>query len=294
MSDGPGDDWENLLDSGELDEKLNDIKIEKNGSSKSDGGTNLSDPDFSGPIKILTNDARHMLMSRKQEPTMKILKRPDANNSKTETQVPKALPKSLSQREAEYAEARQRILGAEAGAATGASSSGNGAQPAAGQTAPTVVASKSGSVQTSSSGKQNLTQSIAQSSSGNNNKNNRQINTRSNNGPNHNHNKRNNSHPPQHHMPPLRPNLQQPPPHGVAQLPGNFIIPGCMTPHTMYPPPPLINGGALGPTRTHFPPQFPNGHVVQQRNSHYPPQYPPPRGVPDGQGAQQPIFKLRR
>lgn len=208
------------------------------------------------------------------------------------------MPKSLSQREAEYAEARQRILGAEA--ASGASSSGSGAQPTAGQTAPAVATSKSGSVQqTTSSGKQNSTTAATNQSSGGNinNNNNRQNNHhRGNSGSNHNHNKRNNSHPPHHqmqHLPPVvRHNLQQPPPHGVAQLPGNFIIPGGVAPHTMYPPPPLINGGALGPT--HFPPQFSNGHGVQQRNSHYPPQYPPPRGMPDGQGAQQPYFKLRR
>lgn len=137
MSDGQGgvpgdDDWEHLLETGELDKKLDEIDLKDNvegcgNSSKSSSkhnvdpfddlppnktNMNLTDPTFSGPVKILTNDSRQLL--RKPEPTMKILKRPEQNQVKlSESQVPKTTPKSLSQREADYAEARKRILGEE-------------------------------------------------------------------------------------------------------------------------------------------------------------------------------------
>jgi len=135
MSDGqggvPGDDWEHLLETGELDKKLDEIELKDNVADCSDSSKsskhnvdpfddlpltqtnmNLTDPTFSGPVKILTNDSRQLF--RKPEPTMKILKRPEQNQVKlSDSQVPKTAPKSLSQREADYAEARKRILGEE-------------------------------------------------------------------------------------------------------------------------------------------------------------------------------------
>jgi len=129
---GEGDDWESMLDSGKLERNLENLKLLQNGKSAMRvdpfgdplpspqvglSGTNLSDPSFSGPVRILTNGSRPSY--RKPEPTMKILKRPEPQISKAqETQTPRNTMKSLEQREAEYAEARQRILGSDSSVTT--------------------------------------------------------------------------------------------------------------------------------------------------------------------------------
>jgi len=140
MSSGiaEGDDWESMLDSGKLDKKLENLQvvnssanlqldpfgdphnphtaataaaaIRMHGSGES-LTRNIGDPAFSGPVRILTNNGART-QYRRPEPTLKILKRPEPDTSKqTESQVPKSSLKTLEQREAEYAEARQRILG---------------------------------------------------------------------------------------------------------------------------------------------------------------------------------------
>lgn len=130
---GEGDDWEALLDSGKLDKNLENLKLHNSSNMKVDPfgdalppmgrnqgsiplSSNLSDPSYSGPVRILTNGSRNQY--RKPEPTLKILKRPETQTTRVpEPQTQKNTMKSLEQREAEYAEARQRILGNEAGGA---------------------------------------------------------------------------------------------------------------------------------------------------------------------------------
>lgn len=116
---GEGDDWESLLESGNLDKslaklKVVEVKLDPFGDplpSMSGSQASLTNA-FSGPVKILTNVSRNQY--RRPEPTLKILKRPEPENNKAlEPQVPKNITKTLEQREAEYAEARQRILGNE-------------------------------------------------------------------------------------------------------------------------------------------------------------------------------------
>jgi hypothetical protein len=119
---GEGEDWETLLDSGKLDESLSKLKVVEKKKKKMDSprippphpatpaSSSLTDPAFSGPVRILTNGCRTEF--RGSEPKLKILKRPDPESNKpTEPPIVKIVQKSLEQREAEYAEARLRILG---------------------------------------------------------------------------------------------------------------------------------------------------------------------------------------
>ncbi|XP_023322796.1 SUZ domain-containing protein 1 [Eurytemora carolleeae] len=115
---GEGEDWETLLDSGKLDESLSKLKILERKdnmkpripSSQLNNSGTITDPTYSGPVRILTNGYRPEY--RSSEPKLKILKRPEPESSKpVETPTQKNVQKSLEQREAEYAEARLRILG---------------------------------------------------------------------------------------------------------------------------------------------------------------------------------------
>jgi len=77
----------------------------------------LTDPNYAGPVRIMSNESR-TIYKGPAEPKLKILKRPEANsaaqqaNRKQELQVQQRnTQKTLEQREADYAEARSRILG---------------------------------------------------------------------------------------------------------------------------------------------------------------------------------------
>lgn len=280
MSEDVGDDWENLLDSGELDQKLDDIKIE----STTEVGVSLNEPNFSGPVRILTNDSRLLLSRTKQEPTMKILKRPESNVSKPTEEVPKAAPKSLSQREAEYAEARQRILGAEAAS--------NSEKVAAVATSTTTTVSNKSSNNKASGGKQTQN-STAGSKNSNSNK---QASIRNSSSSNPNSSKKNNSqmqYLPQQ-QPPVTPIFQPPPSHqGSHHHPANYMLHGSsghVTSHpTMYPPPQLPAGPGVN-GHHHYP--LINGPMVHGNVvSNFSPQYPPPRG---GSDAAATFYKVRR
>jgi len=90
----PGsDDWESMLDSGQLDQSLDRLSLY--GQPKPQ-------------VKILTDDCRTQY--KPPSPKLTILKRPTSQPCKTDTRQ-KAPTKTLEQREADYAQARQRILG---------------------------------------------------------------------------------------------------------------------------------------------------------------------------------------
>ncbi|XP_078615684.1 SUZ RNA-binding domain-containing-like [Branchiostoma floridae x Branchiostoma japonicum] len=101
------DSWEDLADSGELERRLEkdmktkEIKISKKNNNRSPAA----------PI-VLEEDTQRT----QYQPQLKILKRPtnspDTSSPNSTDGKPKAKHKTLAQREAEYAEARLRILGA--------------------------------------------------------------------------------------------------------------------------------------------------------------------------------------
>ena len=100
------DDWETLLDSGQLDANIKKLRILQRPKP------NSSPAAPTGPVSVMcSDDPRTQFKS--SEPVIKIMKRPDSNslsNSNGQNR-PKVEQKSLKQREQEYAEARQRILG---------------------------------------------------------------------------------------------------------------------------------------------------------------------------------------
>lgn len=91
----PGsDDWESMLDSGQLDQSLDRLSL------------------YSQPrpqVKILTDDCRTQY--KPPSPKLTILKRPSSQPASNGQARQKAPTKTLEQREADYAQARQRILG---------------------------------------------------------------------------------------------------------------------------------------------------------------------------------------
>jgi hypothetical protein len=96
------DDWESMLDSGQLDKSLEQLTMKTppllnggNSQQQQQPSTNsrnssnssapprplLDDPFFSGPVRILTHDgSAARTQYRPPEPQLKILKRPTADN----------------------------------------------------------------------------------------------------------------------------------------------------------------------------------------------------------------------
>ena len=106
-SAGDSDDWESLLDSGQLDANIKKLTILQR--PKPSDNT-VTQP----PMTVLCDDDPRTQF-KPTEPVIKIMKRPDKAGPNANGQVkPKVEQKSLKQREQEYAEARQRILGSEA------------------------------------------------------------------------------------------------------------------------------------------------------------------------------------
>ena len=95
------DDWETMLDSGQLDANIKKMTILQRPKPTVNNGT----------VNVLCSDDPRQQF-RSTEPVIKIMKRPDSGNVANSGQAkPKVEPKTLKQREQEYAEARQRILG---------------------------------------------------------------------------------------------------------------------------------------------------------------------------------------
>ena len=105
------DDWESLLDSGQLDaniKKMTILQRPKTGAPPSSNGEQQNIP-----VNIVQCSDDPMSQYRQTEPVIKIMKRPGNGVTQTTSSnnKPKVEQKSLKQREQEYAEARQRILG---------------------------------------------------------------------------------------------------------------------------------------------------------------------------------------
>ncbi|KAL2091575.1 hypothetical protein ACEWY4_013838 [Coilia grayii] len=105
--DEVSDNWEEAADSGEIERRLEaKLKISEK-AKKSCGGSGSS------PVRtamVIQDDS----LPAAPPPQIRILKRPSSNGSlgnATALSRPAVQVKSLAQREAEYAEARQRILG---------------------------------------------------------------------------------------------------------------------------------------------------------------------------------------
>ncbi|XP_035511845.1 SUZ domain-containing protein 1 isoform X1 [Morone saxatilis] len=111
MDEEVAESWEEAADSGEmekrLEEKLRISQKEKSGSRES------SNNDPRSPLKttmVIQDDSQPAA----PQPQIRILKRPTSNGSlgsPLNQNRPTPQVKSLAQREAEYAEARKRILG---------------------------------------------------------------------------------------------------------------------------------------------------------------------------------------
>ena len=107
MSGADSDDWETLLDSGQLDANIKKLTILQRPRSSVTSGVS------SGGVRVECSDDPRT-QYRPAEPVIKIMKRPEKpahdNNGSVK---PRVEQKSLKQREQEYAEARQRILGSD-------------------------------------------------------------------------------------------------------------------------------------------------------------------------------------
>jgi len=101
------EDWESRLDSGELEASLDKLSIQPTGPAQ----TFLAQPLHQQSLSLYGDDPRTQY--RPPEPVIKIMKRPDSGtiSSQNGQARPRVEQKSLKQREQEYAEARQRILG---------------------------------------------------------------------------------------------------------------------------------------------------------------------------------------
>ena len=100
------DDWESLLDSGQLDANIKKLTI----LQRPQPSTITAPAPVSNQINVICEDDPRAQF-KPTEPVIKIMKRPDIVKQNNAQVKPKVEQKSLKQREQEYAEARQRILG---------------------------------------------------------------------------------------------------------------------------------------------------------------------------------------
>ena len=100
------DDWESLLDSGQLDANIKKLTI----LPRPKTSTITASGPVSNKVNVICEDDPRAQF-KPTEPVIKIMKRPDSVNQSNTQVKPKVEQKSLKQREQEYAEARQRILG---------------------------------------------------------------------------------------------------------------------------------------------------------------------------------------
>ena len=102
-------DWESLLDSGQLEANIKKLTIlqRPRPEQNQEGRTRME--------VICSEEIEGRTQFKPSEPVIKIMKRPEKGVNKsggnTVQSNPKTQQKSLKQREQEYAEARQRILG---------------------------------------------------------------------------------------------------------------------------------------------------------------------------------------
>ncbi|XP_063072434.1 SUZ domain-containing protein 1-like [Engraulis encrasicolus] len=105
--DEVSDNWEDAADSGEIERRL-EAQLKINEKAKKSSGTGSSSPVRTA--MVIQDES----LPAAPPPQIRILKRPSSNGSLGNAAAqnrPAVQVKSLAQREAEYAEARQRILG---------------------------------------------------------------------------------------------------------------------------------------------------------------------------------------
>ena len=104
-------DWESLLDSGQLDDNIKKLTILPR--PKPPAQSPLSSNEDTR-VEVICSEEVARTPFKPSDPVIKIMKRPEKSGSTREQNPqckPKTEQKSLKQREQEYAEARQRILG---------------------------------------------------------------------------------------------------------------------------------------------------------------------------------------
>ena len=104
-------DWESLLDSGQLDANIKKLTILPRPQGQARGETELSSR---VAVEVICSEEEGSRTQFKpSDPVIKIMKRPEKSGqlSGALQSKPRTEQKSLKQREQEYAEARQRILG---------------------------------------------------------------------------------------------------------------------------------------------------------------------------------------
>ncbi|XP_031563093.1 SUZ domain-containing protein 1-like [Actinia tenebrosa] len=102
------DSWEDMADSGELERRMeerNKLQMKKEEKSKK------AEVQANGPVLVQEDTTR-----TQYKPQLRILKRPDSGKdsraeSAAQDKTDKPVIKSLAERQAQYAEARARILG---------------------------------------------------------------------------------------------------------------------------------------------------------------------------------------
>ncbi|XP_023687076.1 SUZ RNA-binding domain-containing isoform X3 [Paramormyrops kingsleyae] len=108
MDDEISDSWEDPAEGGEMQRRGEKLRINQKHSRILDSGSGHC------PLKTTAIVIQDGALPAAPQPQIRILKRPSSNGSlHPSAGPPRPLPqvKSLAQREAEYAEARRRILG---------------------------------------------------------------------------------------------------------------------------------------------------------------------------------------
>lgn len=106
------DSWEDVADSGELERRMEEREkqVREKDEKVSSGSSKLKETKTNSPVLMQEDTNR-----THYRPQLRILKRPDSggsNLSKTqENSKEKPVHKTLAERQAQYAEARARILG---------------------------------------------------------------------------------------------------------------------------------------------------------------------------------------
>ena len=115
MNVGEADgDWESLLDSGQLDDNIKKLTILPRPKPPVQQSSLSRHEDPRREVEVICSEEDGRTPFKPSDPVIKIMKRPDKSRSPRGHAVqtkPRTEQKSLKQREQEYAEARQRILG---------------------------------------------------------------------------------------------------------------------------------------------------------------------------------------
>ena len=105
-------DWESLLDSGQLDDNIKKLTILPRPKPPTQQSPLSGERDTR--VEVICSEEEARTPFKPADPVIKIMKRPEKSIS-GRVEKPQCRPrteqKSLKQREQEYAEARQRILG---------------------------------------------------------------------------------------------------------------------------------------------------------------------------------------